>query len=77
MRKVTKSVGINSQPRSVSEEVKSSRDDHHRTNNTFLVCKKKMLWAIGGATLVVKWNDGEMSSADIGHAGEIINKRIN
>ena len=61
MRKVTKSyrmeVGINSQPRSISEDVKSSRDNLYRTNDTFLVCEKKMLWAIGRATLVVKWND--------------------
>ena len=31
----------------------------------------------GRAMLVVKWNDGEMSSADVGHAGEKINKRNN
>jgi hypothetical protein len=50
-------VGINSQPRSISEDVKSSRDNLYRTNGTLLVCIKKMLRAIGRATLVVEWND--------------------
>jgi hypothetical protein len=64
-------VEINSQPRSLSEYVKRSRDNLYRTNNTFLIRKKKMLRAIGRATLAVEWSYGEAGSvaSDGRHAG--------
>jgi hypothetical protein len=81
MRKVAKNMKkgsrvYNSQPRSISEDVKCSRNNFYRTNDTFIVCKKKMLRAIGRATLVVEWNDGESGSVDFGHTGVKINKII-
>jgi hypothetical protein len=77
MRKTAKrEVGINSQPRSISEDFKCSRDNLYRTNGIFLVCIKKMLRAIGRAMLVVEWNDRKTGSVDFGHARVKINRRI-
>jgi hypothetical protein len=60
---------VNSQPRSIPEYIKRSRDNFYRANSTFLVCKKKMLGAIGRATLVIKRDNGETGSAGTRHTG--------
>ena len=78
MRKVyRKKIEIHSQPRSIPEDLKCSRDNFYRTHGTFRICKKKMLRAIRGATLVVEWNDGETGSVGFGHAGAKINQKNN